>query len=146
MSYLEYSSEEEASSIDSEIATSLSAKLLEVRLPFITKNDQTRLANFVESIGFVEKHRLSVDEWGLRYLVFFQETGLRLNIANATVEQLSWRETVWAYHCTNQEVLVDLTSKRYNGRMQWVNARECGMFMWMTDLSALVRNPPPAPH
>ena len=120
------------------MATSLSEKLLETHLPYMTKEEQTRISTFAESLGFVEKHRQSVDEWGLRYLIFFQERCLRLDIASAQVEQLSWREIAWAYHCTNQEVLVNVTSDRFKGKMLWVNARECGMFMWMTDLTALV--------
>lgn len=44
---------------------------------------------------------------------------------------------VWAYHSGSQEILVDLVSRQFNGRMLWEHARESGMFMWMTDITAL---------
>ena len=58
----------------------------------------------------------------------------------ATQVSISWREMVWAYHSGSQDILVDLVSRQFHGRMLWEHARESGMFIWMTDLTALVSN------
>ena len=51
---------------------------------------------------------------------------------------VSWREIVWAYHSSSQDILVDLISRHHNGRLEWRHARDSGMFMWLTDRKALM--------
>lgn len=77
-----------------------------------------------------------MDENALRYLVFFRQHMIRKRQNPAGIS-VRWREMVWAYHSGSQEILVDLVSRQFNGRMLWEHARESGMFMWMTDITAL---------
>jgi hypothetical protein len=51
---------------------------------------------------------------------------------------LSWREIVWAFFSGSQDILADLVSRHFHGKMLWQHAKGSGMFMWMTDLTALV--------
>lgn len=80
-----------------------------------------------------------MDENAIRYLLFFRQHMIRKHQTPSSRPAISYRETVWAYHSDSQDILVDLVSRQFQGRMLWEQARECGMFLWMTDLSALVR-------
>jgi hypothetical protein len=65
---------------------------------------------------------------------------IRKGQAPAARVDITWREIIWAFHSGSQDILVDLVSRQFHGRMLWDHARESGMFMWMTDLTALVSN------
>ena len=79
-----------------------------------------------------------MDDNATRYLLFFRQHMIRKGIAPAARVEITWREIVWAYHSSSQDILVDLVSRQFHGRMRWKHARESGMFMWMTDTNALV--------
>ncbi len=59
---------------------------------------------------------------------------------------MSWREISWAFHSSSQDILADFVAKQYHGSMVWENARESGVFMWLSDPSAVVRSPFPIPY
>ena len=86
-----------------------------------------------------EKHRRAMDDNAMRFLLFFRWHSLRKGQAPIDRIDISWREIIWAYHSDNQEILRDLVGRQFRGRMLWKHAKECGIFMWMTDLTALVR-------
>lgn len=90
-------------------------------------------------MGIVEKQRRSLDENGARFMLFFRQHGLRKGRTSEI--QMSWREINWAYHSTSQDILTDFVSKQCHGALRWADARESGMFMWLTDRNALVRKP-----
>ena len=69
-------------------------------------------------------------------MVFFRQHALRKGRVNEI--HMSWREINWAYHSTSQDILLDFVSRNYHGTMLWENARESGMFMWLTDANAVV--------
>ena len=79
-----------------------------------------------------------MDENAMRYTLFFRQHMIRKSQLPATQVSISWREMVWAYHSGSQDILVDLVSRQFHSRMLWEHARESGMFIWMTDLTALV--------
>lgn len=125
-----------------ETAVALNDKLSETRLPFLTSEEQSSLSNIIEAVGFTEKHQRSADKLGVQYLSSLRKRGNRLNGTDAPPRPLSWREIVWAFHSNTQDILSDLTSQQYQGKMLWTDARDCGIFMWMTDITALVSPPP----
>lgn len=84
----------------------------------------------------MEKQRRSLDENGYRFMVFFRQHALRKGRVNEI--HMSWRETNWAYHSTSQDILLDFVSRNYHGTMLWENARESGIFMWLSDANAVV--------
>lgn len=118
----------------------MNENLAKVPVPYLTSQEQFHLADIVECVAMAEKHRRSMDENASRYLLFFRQHLLRKAQAQDKKPGVTWREIAWAYHSDSQDILVDLVSKHYNGRVLWEHARDSGMFMWMTDASSLVRN------
>ncbi|KAI1825066.1 RAVE protein 1 C terminal-domain-containing protein [Xylaria intraflava] len=118
-----------------EIASSICEKLQKIPMPQLSGYEQIQLVDIVECAGVVEKQRRSLDENGARFMVFFRQHALRKGRVNEI--HMSWREINWAYHSTSQDILVDFVSRSHHGTMLWANARESGMFMWLTDASAV---------
>lgn len=119
-----------------EVASSICERLQRIALPQLSGHEQIQLVDIVECAGVVEKQRRSLDENGARFMVFFRQHALRKGRINEI--HMSWRETNWAYHSTSQDILVDFVTRSYHGTMLWENARESGMFMWLTDTNAVV--------
>ena len=138
-SYTDFIDEDEPETVSEVLAASLNENLTRLAVPHLSSQEQIHLANIVECIATVEKHRRSMDDNAMRYLLFFREYMLRKGQVFFSQVGISWREIVLAYHSGSQDILLDLVSKQFQGKMLWVNARESGVFMWMTDISALVR-------
>lgn len=128
----------EAQVVTEDVALILNENLTKKALPQLTSQEQFQLADIVECVATVEKHRRSMDDNAARFLLFFRQYFMRKSRAHSNTG-ISWREYVWAFHSGSQDILTDLVSRQFQGRMLWENARECGMFMWMTDVQALVR-------
>jgi hypothetical protein len=126
--------DEEAFSEDT--AASICEKLQKIALPQLSGHEQIQLIDIVECMGIVEKQRRSMDENGARFMLFFRQHALRKGRTSEI--QMSWREINWAYHSTSQDILTDFVSRQYHGTVLWENARESGMFMWLTDAAAVV--------
>jgi hypothetical protein len=137
-SYADFA-EEDPETVTEEVALSLNELLTTRIIPSLSSREQFLLADTVECVETVEKHRRSMDENGCRYFLFFRQHVLRGTQQAQEPTTISWRDITWAFHSKSQDILVDLVTRHYNGRLLWQNARECGMFMWMTDLTALVR-------
>ncbi|KAI0156401.1 RAVE protein 1 C terminal-domain-containing protein [Xylariaceae sp. FL1272] len=118
-----------------EIASNICEKLQTVTLPQLSSHEQIQLVDIVECAGVVEKQRRSLDENGARFMVFYRQHALRKGRTNEI--HMSWREINWAYHSISQDILVDFVSRQCHGSMLWESARESGMFMWLTDISAV---------
>ena len=132
--------DDEPDTVTEELATSLNENLAKLAIPQLSSHEQFYLADIVECVATAEKQRRSMDENAMRYLLFFRQHMIRKSQLPATQVSISWREMVWAYHSGSQDILVDLVSRQFHGRMLWEHARESGMFIWMTDLTALVSN------
>ncbi|KAL5114044.1 regulator of (H+)-ATPase in vacuolar membrane [Pleosporales sp. CAS-2024a] len=132
-SFADFSDDTEPQSITEEVANNLNELLTSKQIPLLSSREQFRLANIVECIGVVEKHRRSIDGNAGRFLLFFRQHVQQ----DAPKSPISWREIIWAYHSGSQDILADLVSRHFSGRMLWQHAKECGIFMWMTDINAL---------
>jgi hypothetical protein len=130
--------DEEPETITDDVALSLHELLTSRQVPLLSSREQFILADTVECVAMVEKHRRSIDENGCRFLLFFRQHAIRHSQHHEQELNLSWREITWAFHSSSQDILMDLVSRHYDNRMIWQHARESGMFMWMTDLTALV--------
>ncbi|KAK1496320.1 WD repeat domain-containing protein [Colletotrichum cuscutae] len=117
-------------------ALAINGRLTKVGLQQLSGHEQIQLADIVECVGIVEKQRRSLDENGARFMLFFRQHGLRKGRTSEI--QMSWREINWAYHSTSQDILTDFVSKQCHGALRWADARESGMFMWLTDRNALL--------
>ncbi|KNG49742.1 wd repeat-containing protein [Stemphylium lycopersici] len=132
-SYAEYSSDTEPEAVTEEVASDLKELLTKKQIPLLSSREQFRLADIIECIGMVEKHRRSIDENAGRFLLFFRQ-----HVLNEVHKgPISWREIIWAFHSGSQDILVDLVSRHFSGKMLWQHAKECGVFMWMSDTNAL---------
>jgi hypothetical protein len=136
-SYAEFALEEEEQSVTEAVALNLNENLSKMTLSQISSREQFYLADIVECVASVEKHRRSLDGNAARYLLFFRQHLLRKSQALDERVNISWREIVWAFHSGSQDILIDLVSRSYQGKMLWEHARESGMFMWLTDANAL---------
>ncbi|KAG6093177.1 hypothetical protein E4U30_004576 [Claviceps sp. LM220 group G6] len=117
------------------VAASTNDKLSKVRLPQLSGHEQIQLADMIECVASVESHRRSMDENGARFMLFFRQHALRKG--RPSQMQLSWREFNWAFHSSSQDILLDFVSRHNQGSMRWEQARETGVFMWLSDATAL---------
>ncbi|HEY2592912.1 MAG TPA: hypothetical protein VGK33_03310, partial [Chloroflexota bacterium] len=131
--------EEDPESVTEEVASQLNELLTTREVPLLSSREQFHLADAVECIGTVERHRRSLDGNGCRFLLFFRQHSQRERRHAADQAAMSWREIAWAFHSNSQDILADLVARHYQGRMLWRHARDSGMFMWLTDPNALVR-------
>ncbi|KAI0397126.1 RAVE protein 1 C terminal-domain-containing protein [Xylariaceae sp. FL0594] len=127
--------DDEDEAFTEEVSVSICEKLHSIPLPQLSGHEQIQLVDIVECAGFVEKQRRSLDENGYRFMVYFRQHALRKGRVSEI--HMSWRETNWAFHSTSQDILLDFVSRNYHGTMLWENARESGIFMWLTDTAAV---------
>jgi hypothetical protein len=128
--------EEEAETVTEGVAAAINEKLTKIALPQLSRQEQIHLADIVECVAVVEKQRRSMDDNAARFMLFFRQHTLRRGRSQEI--NLSWREINFAYHSNSQDILVDMVSHQFHGKVLWQHARESGMFMWMTDSNALV--------
>lgn len=129
--------EEEDETFTEQTATAINEKLTKISIPQLSGHEQIQLADIIECVALVERHRRSMDENGARFMLFFRQHALRKG--RATEMSLSWREINWAFHSNSQDILVDFVSRQNHGSMLWEHARESGIFMWLSDINAVVR-------
>lgn len=130
--------EDEPSVVDENSAATLTEYLSRFALPQLSSQEQFRLVDTVECVATVEKHRRSMDDNAARYLLFFRQHMLRRTQGVANKDTVSWREIVWAFHSGSQDILVDLVSRQFGGKLLWKSARESGMLMWLSSPTAIV--------
>lgn len=128
--------------MDENAAMALNENLSRVTLPQLSSQEQFRLADTVECVATVEKHRRAMDDNAARYLLFFRQHMLRRAQGVANKDMVSWREIVWAFHSESQDILSDLVSRQFNSKMTWKSAKESGIFMWLSDTNAIVSSHP----
>ncbi|MCJ1390389.1 regulator of (H+)-ATPase in vacuolar membrane [Xylographa bjoerkii] len=135
--YADFSDDEESDSVTEELAATLNENLAKFPVPYLSSAEQMHLADMVECVATAEKHRRSMDENAMRYLLFVRQHLIRRAQGRKKQVGITWREIAWAFHSGSQDILIDLVSRHYNGRVLWQHARESGMFMWMSDIDAL---------
>lgn len=126
----------EFDSISEAQAHDLAEKLNSMPLPQLSQREHTRLADIINCVASVEKQRTSIDENATKYILFFQQHLLRSRQAN--LGDIPWREINWALHSSSQDILGNMISRHFQGKMLWLDVRYSGTSMWMSDLSALV--------
>ncbi|KAL4914049.1 RAVE protein 1 C terminal-domain-containing protein [Aspergillus aurantiobrunneus] len=136
-SYADFSVEDEPTVMDEATAAILNENLARVPLPQLTSQEQVRLVDTIECVATVEKHRRSMDDNAARYLLFFRQHMLRRTQGIANKDTVSWREIVWAFHSSSQDILSDLVSRQFGSKLTWKAARESGIFMWLASPTAI---------
>jgi hypothetical protein len=129
--------DDESCTITEDVAKTLIQNLVNKSVPYLSSREQAHLADLVECVATAERQRRSMDDNATRFLHLFRQHMLRQEQEPQRQSSMSWREFAWAYHSGSQDVLVNIVSRHFSGRMLWKDARESGMFMWMTDITAL---------
>lgn len=133
--FVDYSENEDTETLTDNVAALINEKLTAIAIPQLSGHEQIHLADIIECAAMVEKQRRSLDENATRFMLFFRQHALRRGRAGGT--NLSWREINWAFHSNSQEILVDMVSRQFHGKLLWEHARESGIFMWIMDPVAL---------
>ncbi|PHH61586.1 hypothetical protein CDD81_8167 [Ophiocordyceps australis] len=127
--------DKDQASFTEETATLINEKLLKVGIPQLSGLEQMQLADTVECVAYAERHRRAMDENGARFMVLYRQHALRKGRAGD--KYISWREINWAFHSGSQDMLAGFVTRQAHGDFLWENARESGIFMWLTDAEAL---------
>ncbi|CEJ87606.1 hypothetical protein VHEMI04463 [[Torrubiella] hemipterigena] len=122
-------------SFSEQTSTSIHEHLTKLRIPQLSGHEQIQLMDIVECVALVDKHRRSIDENGSRFMLFFRQHALRKGRTSQI--HLSWREINWAYHSNSQDILLDFVIRQSHKSMKWEDARESGIFMWLSDSGAV---------
>ncbi|KFY65385.1 hypothetical protein V496_02616 [Pseudogymnoascus sp. VKM F-4515 (FW-2607)] len=133
--FTDFSQTEDTETLTENIALALNEKLTTVAIPQLSGPLQIQLADTVECVAIVEKQRRSMDDNAARFMLFFRQHALYKGRSNEV--QLSWREINWAFHSNSQDILTDVVTRQFHGRLLWEHARESGLFMWISDSTAL---------
>ncbi|EXJ67724.1 uncharacterized protein A1O5_09070 [Cladophialophora psammophila CBS 110553] len=112
----------------SDYAEGLDDNLRRYKLWQLTNDEQARLVKQVDVVSEIEKQEESVDANGQRYLQALYTYG---------DEGVPWSAIAFASLSTSQEVLVDLVTRLYGGKLTWEAARKSGLFCWLSDVEAL---------
>ncbi|KAJ8608458.1 hypothetical protein MRB53_039623 [Persea americana] len=129
--------DDELTGLDEDAALTLKERIESTILPHLQPAEQARLTDHIMAIASLSKQRKSVDDAGLLFL-----TKLRLSAQSSPLPvlenpKLTWREYLWASHSTSQDILIDLSNRHYENKMSWSQARDCGIFMWTSEVTAL---------
>jgi hypothetical protein len=137
--FVDFSDDEDIETLTETTASSMNEMLTKYTITQLSGQEQIYLAGIVECVAMVEKQRRSMDDNAARFMLFFRQHVLRKGRANEV--HLSWREINWGFHSDSQDIITDMVTHQFQGRMLWENARESGMFMWISDNTALVSMP-----
>lgn len=135
--YANFEENESSDTLTEDNAARLVDRLREVSISQLSDKDQSQLSDIVDCMALVEKQRRSMDENAARFSMFFRLHNLYSDRHDNT--GISWREIIWAYHSESQDILIDIVNRQFQGRLLWKDARDSGLFMWITDHAALVR-------
>lgn len=112
----------------SDFGSVLRDNLREHRLWQISKDEQLHLIKYIGVASDLESQERSVDANGRRYLQALYSSG---------EEGVPWSAIAFASLSMSQEILVDLITHHYGGKLSWEAARRSGLFSWLTDTEAL---------
>lgn len=101
-------------------------KLTKVSLPLLTRHQQTTLINVVNIVNGLAKYEKSLDENGLKFLL-----GFELFQSSSRQSSLTMRDTSWALHSDQKEMIFGIVDNFYNHRLSWETVRKVGLAYWL---------------
>lgn len=101
-------------------------KLTKVSLPLLTRHQQTTLINVVNIVSGLSKYQKSMDENGLKFLL-----GFELFQSSSRQTRLLMRDTSWALHSDQKEMIFSIVDNFYNHRLSWETVRKVGLAYWV---------------
>ncbi|KAF9916958.1 regulator of (H+)-ATPase in vacuolar membrane [Lobosporangium transversale] len=115
--------------------------LTKVHLVGLSKAAQLHLSAFIEGFTKIDQQHHSVDDNGLRFLIFVR----RFNYLSYTLPpnqrltMLNYRDIVWAFHSESQDLLLDFCSNSLKAPMTWTEAKSLGIFLWMRKKETMLK-------
>lgn len=141
--------DDDSSTVTDAVAKSLNELLTQKSIPQLTSSEQISLASVIECVATVSTNSRSIDINASRYLLFWRSALIRSHrparapsIALADSGNptgISWREVVFAYHSSSQDILVNLVLSSTQNVMSWQLARQSRMFTWLTSRETLLQ-------
>ena len=107
-----------------DIARRLQENLKDQRVPFLSTRDQASLTPLIDVVVQLAKLKSSVDEHALQYLH---------GLYSDHEDGVPWSGITHASMSNSHEVLVDLVTQHYGGKLTWEAARKSGLFMWLSE-------------
>ncbi|KAI9089649.1 RAVE protein 1 C terminal-domain-containing protein [Phlyctochytrium arcticum] len=114
-------------------ATWLSEQLTRISLPDITNIEQMALLAVIDTLIQIESQKRSLDENGIRYVLF---TRLFLFArktfpAQDKPESLTSRDSAWAFFSESQDNLLDFVTQAHDNKLTWSDAKALGIGYWL---------------
>ncbi|KAJ3091060.1 regulator of (H+)-ATPase in vacuolar membrane [Quaeritorhiza haematococci] len=125
-----------------EQASFLSEQLTKISLPNITHLDQMNLLAVIDTVVQVDKNKRSLDENGVRYLLFMKLYQFALKTFPPHLRTslgLSSRDIAWGYYSESQDILLEMCTQAVGDKLQWKDAKGLGMGFWIKNLDTLKR-------
>ncbi|MCJ1314388.1 regulator of (H+)-ATPase in vacuolar membrane [Agyrium rufum] len=129
--------QEEEELLSVEMSTNLIENLDEVALPCLLQYEQKRLRDVINYFAQDYKQHKSLDSHAIKYAFAFRQHMDYIRSQQDKLQPIPWKDIIWATHSNSQDVLLDLVSRHFQGKLLWQNARQSGMFMWISDPDAL---------
>ncbi|CAJ0825977.1 9445_t:CDS:10 [Entrophospora sp. SA101] len=123
-----------------EVAEFLSEKLKSISLPDLSHVEQAQLLALVDTIIQVESQKRSLDENGVRYVLFMRRYHYlhRSKLTSAiSSSELSFRDMAWALHSESQDLLIEYSTMASGGKFFWKDARVHGIFLWIRNIDTI---------
>ncbi|CAB4445912.1 unnamed protein product [Rhizophagus irregularis] len=113
-------------------ANFLIEKLQVISLPDLSPVEQAQLLALVNTINQVENQKRSLDENGVRYVIFMRRYHY-LNKISFGIRSpgLNYRDMNWALHSNSQDLLIEYSIQASGGKFLWKDARIHGIFLWL---------------
>ncbi|KAF9966919.1 regulator of (H+)-ATPase in vacuolar membrane [Mortierella alpina] len=115
--------------------------LTRVPLADLSKSEQLQLSAFIEGFTMIDEQRGSIDDNGLRFLIFVRQFNYFSYILPPMQRptMLSYSDIVWAYHSESQDLLLDFCSSSLKAPMKWADAKSLGIFLWMRKKDTMIK-------
>ncbi|KAG8772808.1 regulator of (H+)-ATPase in vacuolar membrane, partial [Serendipita sp. 398] len=130
------------------VVSKLVADLEDTPLHDLGANENEQLLVLLQATLAIDEHRRALDADGLRYLIsirLFYLINERVQIPRSNVsdrqrgfrERIRYRDMVWAFHSSSQEILLDASTAACGGKMTWNDARALGVFLWLNSIETV---------
>ncbi|KAJ3055772.1 regulator of (H+)-ATPase in vacuolar membrane [Rhizophlyctis rosea] len=144
---------------EDEHAKYLTEQLTKISLPKISNAEQLRLVSLIDTILEVESQKRSLDENGVRYLIFLRMFVFSQKTFPSQLrsEGLTSRDTAWGFFSESQvsskrinmysesnshgsqDILLDACHSAFHNKLVWRDARSLGMGLWVRNPETLRR-------
>ncbi|KAJ3017210.1 regulator of (H+)-ATPase in vacuolar membrane [Thoreauomyces humboldtii] len=122
-------------------ASFLSEQLTRISLPNISNIDQMLLLAVIDTLVQVEKQKRSLDENGVRYVLFMRLFLFSQKSFPSMMKPVSLtsRDFAWGFFSDSQDMLLDFANQSFNNKVMWADAKALGMGYWLRNPDTMRR-------